>query len=267
MKRRTIYLILLSVVTIAAICFGTWVHLGYLGYPELTLTKDSFSLGFQSPGTTTIVKRPGFFDSVSLQLDHTDLELYRGDDYSVTYQGPEKACPDFKVTNGILTATQPSVKGLHLRTSDETVIITIPKDVTKLKEISLSSDNGDLTVEPDQSLTLNTLKLKSSNGDLELSNCQGKTITASTDNGDISAEKLLFSDSDLASSNGDLTVSLADSLKNYSISVTAESGDVTIGDNSYSLGDGDHSSIRVGDGQQKMSLRSDNGDIDVEEDR
>lgn len=262
MKKRNIYLILLSAATIAAICFGTWMH---VGYPQMMLTQDSFTLGFHSPGTTTIVKHPGSFDSVNLRLDHMDLELYNGDDYSVTYQGPKKACPDFTVTNGVLTATQPSAKGLSFRSSDETVILTIPKDVTKLKEVSLSSDNGDLTVEPDQSLTLDTLNLKSSNGDLELTNCQGKTITASTDNGDISAEKLLFSDSDLETDNGDLTVSLADSLKNYSISVTAQSGDVTIGDNSYSLGDGDHSSIRVGEGQQKMSLCSANGDIDVEE--
>lgn len=262
MKKRTLYLCVLSVITIAAICFGTF---RYLGRAAVTLDQDRFALTFRDPDSTTVQKNLGPFDSIRIALSNADIELYVENDYSVTYQGSKQSCPTFTVRDGVLTAKEPSGAGNAADVSSQTVIITIPKDRSELKELSLSSDNGDLVVDPSQALTLDTVSMESENGDLSLSDCRGKTLTAHTANGNISMDSILFPDSDIETENGDVTIKLADSLKNYTFSAKSGSGVVTIGDNSYSLGDGDHSSIQVGEGSQKMSLGSGNGDITVED--
>lgn len=242
MKKRTCYLLVLSAATAAAVCFGAW---NYLGTPLITLTKDQFGLTFKSRDTTTIRHETGAFDTIRLDLTNTDIRIQAGDDYSVTWQGPKQNCPSFRVKNGVLTAAESTSKKHAIFNSDEITTVTVPRDLNDLKDVSLASDNGDLTIAPDHTITLSTLNLNSENGDIDLSGCSGTTITANTENGDIS-------------------VSPADSLKNYTVSVDTGSGDVRIGNNSYSPDD-DHSSIQVGNGLQKLSLRTENGDIDVKD--
>ena len=242
MKKRTCYLLVLSAATAAAVCFGAW---NYLGTPLITLTKDQFGLTFKSRDTTTIRHETGAFDTIRLDLTNTDIRIQAGDDYSVTWQGPKQNCPSFRVKNGVLTAAESTSKKHAIFNSDEITTVTVPRDLNDLKDVSLASDNGDLTIAPDHTITLSTLDLNSENGDIDLSGCSGTTITANTENGDIS-------------------VSPADSLKNYTVSVDTGSGDVRIGNNSYSPDD-DHSSIQVGNGLQKLSLRTENGDIDVKD--
>lgn len=242
MRKRTCYLLVLSAATAAAVCFGAW---NYLGTPLITLTKDQFGLTFKSRDTTTIRHETGAFDTIRLDLTNTDIRIQAGDDYSVTWQGPKQNCPSFRVKNGVLTAAESTSKKHAIFNSDEITTVTVPRDLNDLKDVSLASDNGDLTIAPDHTITLSTLDLNSENGDIDLSGCSGTTITANTENGDIS-------------------VSPADSLKNYTVSADTGSGDVRIGNNSYSPDD-DHSSIQVGNGLQKLSLRTENGDIDVKD--
>jgi len=242
MKKRTCYLLVLSAATAAAVCFGAW---NYLGTPLITLTKDQFGLTFKSRDTTTIRHETGAFDTIRLDLTNTDIRIQAGDDYSVTWQGPKQNCPSFRVKNGVLTAAESTSKKHAIFNSDKITTVTVPRDLNDLKDVSLASDNGDLTIAPDHTITLSTLDLNSENGDIDLSGCSGTTITANTENGDIS-------------------VSPADSLKNYTVSVDTGSGDVRIGNNSYSPDD-DHSSIQVGNGLQKLSLHTENGDIDVQD--
>ncbi len=261
MKKRTLYLALLSFATIAAVCYGSWT---YLGRPSVTLTKNQFSFTFKRPDDTTIQKKTGAFDSIRLHLRAADLELKTGEDYCVTYQGPKQACPAFTVKDGVLTAAEPSPEKNSLSSaSRQTVTVTVPQDLTQLKDLSLFSNNGDLTIDPGHTVTMNTLTLGSENGDLALYDCRGKMLTAKASNGDVDLETILFSNSDLESGNGDISLTTADSLGNYTISADSGSGDISIGKNSYSLDDDDHSSISVGKGPQTISLSTDNGDIDV----
>ncbi len=182
MKKRTCYLLVLSAATAAAVCFGAW---NYLGTPLITLTKDQFGLTFKSRDTTTIRHETGAFDTIRLDLTNTDIRIQAGDDYSVTWQGPKQNCPSFRVKNGVLTAAESTSKRHAIFNSDEITTVTVPRDLNDLKNVSLASDNGDLTIAPDHTITLSTLDLNSENGDIDLSGCSGTTITANTENGDI----------------------------------------------------------------------------------
>ena len=89
--------------------------------------------------------------------------------------------------------------------------------------------------------------MESSNGDLDLEQCIVKDLVATSSNGDVDIEDSSLTSSKLTSSNGDISVSLADSIANYTVS-------------------DDPGSIQVGHGSQKISAQTDNGDIDIEND-
>ena len=69
--------------------------------------------------------------------------------------------------------------------------------------------------------------------------------------------------SDLSSENGDLIVNLDDSIKNYTIYPSTSSGDITIGDTSYSTTNGAENQITIGSGQKVLKVRTQSGDIEI----
>lgn len=257
-KKRSIYLALISAATVAAICFGTWKHVSP-GHLSLTMTGDSFYFTYVPPNQTTIRRNLDAFDSIDLNLSKADIELQSGSGYSMVYRGVKEECPSLSVKDGVLTATEPESK--DSRSSDASLVLTVPKDLSKFKEISLSSGNGDITIDTGRTLNVDSLTLNSSNGDLELDRCTGKSLAASSSNGDINMEGITFATSTLETANGDIEVNLADNIRNYTISAYTNSGETSIGDSDYDAG-----SISVGSGSQKMSAQTDNGDIEIEND-
>lgn len=257
-KMRAIYLTLISAATVAAICFGTWKHVNP-GRLSLTMNKDSFYFSFIPPNQTTVRKNLDSFDSINIHLSRADIELQSGDGYAMIYRGDKEECPTLLVKDRVLTAAEPKVKNTAV--SNPSLVLTVPGDLSALKNISLASGNGDITIDTGRKLAADSIILDSSNGDLDLNRCTGKSLTASSSNGDIDMEGIAFTSSTLETGNGDVSVTLADSLRNYTLSASTGSGDISVGDSDYDAG-----AIRVGDGSQKMNVQSGSGDIDIEDD-
>ena len=141
------------------------------------------------------------------------------------YTGPKDAVPTAETADGILTVRNSGNR------SDRTggiLTVTVPSDLKALQDVSLDTSNGDICIEPNDTITVKNLTLTSENGDLSLEKCHGSVLKASTDNGNIGMEHVSFEQSDLSSENGDLIVNLDDSIKNYTVYPSTSSGDITI---------------------------------------
>ena len=179
----------------------------------------------------------------------------------MTYTGPKDAVPTAETADGILTVRNSGNR------SDRTggiLTVTVPSDLKALQDVSLDTSNGDICIEPNDTITVKNLTLTSENGDLSLEKCHGSVLKASTDNGNIGMEHVSFEQSDLSSENGDLIVNLDDSIKNYTVYPSTSSGDITIGDTSYSTTNGAENQITIGSGQKVLKVRTQSGDIEIE---
>lgn len=257
-NKRSLCLILIAAVALAVIAFGAGQYLG-AGHLSHDSDKDNFTFPWTKAHQTTVRKKLDAFDRADIHLDNTDITLQDGDDFAMVYRGPKGTCPTLTVTDGKLTAkAAKTAVGAH---QDAELTLTIPRGRAELKTLTLAADNGDITVEPSQTLTVETLTLDSQNGDIDLDTCAGTTLKATTANGDIDIERTAFTAATLTTDNGDISASPADSLRYYTISAKTDTGDIEIGDSEYDAG-----SIRVGHGDKQITAHTDTGDIDIEND-
>ena len=259
MKKRNIYLILLSSATAAAIILGT---LWNVGKPVFVHSDGNFSFYFPDKNNTQTTKKLESFTGLQISLQNDDIELETGKGYEMTYVGPKDAVPTTETANGTLTVSDSKNRSGG---TGGILTITLPSDLKSLQDVSLDTANGDICIEPNDTITVKNLSLTSENGDLSLEKCHGSVLKASADNGDIGMEHVSFEQSDLSSENGDLIVNLDDSIKNYTVSPSTTSGDITIGETTYSTTDGEENKITIGSGTKVLKLRTQSGDIDVED--
>ena len=259
MKKRNIYLILLSSATAAAIILGTLWH---VGKPVFVHSDGNFSFYFPDNNNLQTTKKLDSFTGIQIHLQNDDIELETGTEYKMTYTGPKNTAPTAETVDGTLTVSDS--KNSSGRTGG-ILTITFPSDLKSLQDVSLDTVNGDICIEPNDSITLKNLSLTSENGDLSLEKCHGSVLKASADNGNIGMEDVSFEQSDLSSENGDLIVDLDDSIKNYTISPSTTSGDITIGDTTYSTTDGAENQITIGSGSKVLKIRTQSGDIEIED--
>ncbi|MDD6451670.1 MAG: DUF4097 family beta strand repeat-containing protein [Lachnospiraceae bacterium] len=276
---RNIYLTLLSLATIAAICYGTFTR---IGMPVLHISDDDFFFGFYNEGNETTKKEIEPFSSVRIELKNADISLKSGADYLLNYRGNKSRFPVYHMENDALVISDPSTgkapTGLltvivpkelssmgewDISTANGDVTVAFDQEVT-IGAVNISSENGDLKLHSRQTLTGDAVKLNSKNGDLSLSNWNGNSLHASSDNGDVTAEKICFETTDLTSDTGDLSVKPSDHLSEYRYHLTGGEGDISIADGIYDGSPDSKSEITVGKGEKDMTLRSQNGDIVVQ---
>lgn len=257
-NKRSLCLILIAAVALAVIAFGAGQYLG-AGHLSHDSDKDNFTFPWTKAHQTTVRKKLDAFDRANLHLTNGDITLQSGTDFAMVYRGPKGTCPTLTVKDGVLSAKEAKTK--RTAKSDAELILTIPKSRAELKTLTLASDNGDITVEPSQTLTVERLTLDSQNGDIDLDACVGTTLKATTANGDIDIERTAFTAATLTTDNGDISASPADSLRHYTISAKTDTGDIEIGDSEYDAG-----SIRVGHGDKQITAHTDTGDIDIDND-
>ena len=254
MKRKhIIFLVIIIVIVIVALFYGAMRHL------DITMDNGRFSISMDSPKKATIHKNLEAFDSIDIKLNNADIELKSGNNYAMFYHGKKDECPTATIKDGLLTIKESHTHSLSNNSPE--LVITIPKNINTLENVSLVSSDGDITIEPINKLSIHALTMDSSNGDLDLEQSIVNNLIATSFNGDIDVEDSSLTTSSLKTSNGDISVSLADHLNNYFVSVKSDSGDISIGDNDYDSG-----SIQVGHGSQKITAQTDNGDIDIEND-
>ena len=94
MKKRNIYLILLSSATAAAIILGTLWH---VGKPVFVHSDGNFSFYFPDNNNLQTTKKLDSFTGIQIHLQNDDIELETGTEYKMTYTGPKNTAPTAEI--------------------------------------------------------------------------------------------------------------------------------------------------------------------------
>lgn len=250
--KKTIYLFVLTVITIAAILVGISIHLG--GF-SLEFFRISHWFGNVNSGDEISTSANlDEFTTVHLDASALDITLVSGNDFKMEYKGSEKLRPEVNVDQGVLTVEQ-KASG-HLVSVSGDLVITVPEG-TAMDTIEMEVSAGDIEVE---NIQANTVKLDVSAGDIDVVGGTIETIDVECSAGDVDIEKCEFNNLTTDLSAGDMDVTVTDSVKNYEIEAEASLGNV------YVDGQKEGASYEQGgSGTKYMKIDVSAGDISIEE--
>lgn len=254
MKKRLVYLILLFAITAVAVMYG----ISKRGHLALS-TDGGFAFSFIGKGDTEVSERTDSFSNLQIELSQDDIEIESGKNFGWTYRGPKASVPTAHVDSDTLVVGRSS--GEKKASSGGTLTVTIPAGHWELGQVSLSTENGDIAIDPDKKASAESIEMTSSNGDITLSDLTGTSIGVFTGNGDIDLEDASADAFDLQTDSGDITLNLADSLDHYTITPSTTMGDITVGEDTLSS----DKKISIGDGKKTIKAVTGMGDINIDD--
>ncbi len=168
---KTLYLTLLSIVTILAVLFGLFVHV-FRGYfyegekSESIVVKESFS-------------------NVDIDLDLTDFRIEYGDHYGVAYEYPRDMEPKVYVKGDTLYVEQQGNYKLHgIRRKTFKLTLILPAGVS-LNNVDIDVDMGNIEF---GKLDCKNLYVEADMGNIELDKIHCESFTAKADMGNIEVD-------------------------------------------------------------------------------
>ena len=258
--KKNIFLIVLKVITIFCIVFGTFHHLGISrkGYSSVASSirnglrsgnfhfdnnyddyddddLESFDFENDDPksfDTATI----GEFNELDVNLKVGGIKIERGNKWEIkTKYSKEILKPYYTLKNGRLSISQPGYRNKSVGSNNCNIVITVPFG-TELDKLSMNINVGAV----------------------ELSGFDIKKGSIDTDVGAIEINNVGFDDLDLDSDVGAISVELVESLETYNITVNSDLGGVVIGEKNVKR----HYSQK-GTSNKKLRIDTDVGGIEV----
>lgn len=256
---KKIFLIVLAVVTIFCIIFGSFHHLGISkkGYSSLSSSiRNGFRHGkfyFHSDDVDDIDEEdfdfedddPKSFESetisefneLDVNLKVGGLKIERGNKWEIQSKYTFKYLkPEYSLKNGKLTITQPGYKKQYIGNKSCNVVITVPFG-TEFDKVNI----------------------KMAVGAVELSGFDIKKGSIDTDVGAISISNVNFNDLDLDSDVGAVAIELVEPVEKYDININSDLGGIVV--------DGKNVKRRYsqkGDKDKSLRINTDIGGIEVE---
>ena len=250
--KKTIYLFVLTIITIVAILVGISIHMG--GFSLEFFRIGHWFGNVNSGDEISTSANLDEFTTVHLDASALDITFVSGNDFKMEYKGSEKLRPEVTVDQGVLTVEQ-KASGHLVKMSGE-LVITVPEG-TAMDTMEMEVSAGDIEVE---NILANTVKLDVSAGDIDVVGGSIETIEVDCSAGDVDIEKCEFSNLTTDLSAGDMDVTVTDSVKNYEIEAEASLGNIHVDGQkegaSYEQG---------GSGTKYMKLDVSAGDISIEE--
>lgn len=239
--KRTLYLLIITVVTIACVIIGVSAHIG--GF-----NMFGISFGDVISDESSLVA----FDTINLDANVMELVLKPGEDYGISYSCTEGLVPTYEVKDQELIVKQEEKKTFW-GNNKCSMTITIPEN-KELAHVYMDINVGDVTVE---NIDMDTLIVESNIGDLNIKNINANDLTITCDTGDIEVDKVTFTNLDIRADVGDVDVTSAQSLEDYSFEMNCDVGEITINDDDC----GNEHNVKGSKGT--VIIDSDVGDVDV----
>jgi len=241
---KVIILVVVSVITVACIIIGTWMHIGNFGFRLFGF--NSMSDDSNKKTTTVNVDEP--FDSLDIKMSIGDIFIKEGDKaiVEITFADTD-LYPDVEVKNGVLSIDQSGKSGTF-----------------NFVSCNSGSYSGKITVTLPKDMFINRLDIKQNMGDIEFVDIDMDNSAIDSDLGDVKAENVTvkgFMDADLSLGDFKMTnctiekIDVEDDLGDIRIEgalkeakLQCDLGDVKV-ENSNS------------DAESKMDLETDLGDV------
>lgn len=219
----------------------------------LSACSITYSTGGKSAGVAvskTLSKKS--FSSIKTNISTSNLEIKKGKNYEVYYQGHKKLVPVVKVNNGELTIKQDKFGSF---TGKEKITVITPGN---LKNINLKTDEGDVAV---SNVSISTGKIKSSEGDIDFNSLFTKNkFKLVADEGDINISTLKMQNGlIIIADEGDVNVNKVNA-SGYDL--LSNEGDISVKGKNYSGDDASHYSHNL-NSKNVLRIIADEGDIEV----
>ena len=190
--KKTVYLTILSLVTVFCIIIGSIYHIsGWIGFGLGNIFNFISDDNSSSSRRNNITYSEDIdeFDSIKIDADAMNINIKEGNAFHLEYNDPESRKPSFKVSGNTLDIKQPSARGWlrnHINYKCD-LTITIPSGTVL--------ENSDIVTDV---------------GDININNTECKDFKAESDVGNIIIKSCTFEYSEIDSDVGDIETSLSD---------------------------------------------------------
>ncbi len=239
--KKTIFLIILGVVTVFCIIYGTTKHVGgtfrVCGFPFIrigdNLEDDDYGEDKRDSMEVNLEK----FSSIKVNATVMEIRIEDGEQFKFesTYTR-DLLKPECSVKNGVLEVSQPKQKnGFKSGNNHCRVVITIPSG-TKLSDIDINSNVGDI----------------------KLRKLIAETIDIDLNVGEISVRDVEFEKIDVDNNVGEISINPEGNIDDYSISVSTDVGGVRVGGKHYK-----RSYNSKGNGKKRIRTNTNVGEVNI----
>ena len=235
---------------------------------------STYSVGYDAPaGITTIVVQDS---SAAVVLQAADTDHIHADyTYTSSYAFESSKLYDFSVAGSTLTVTktrEPNTS-LTIKSTDTracTLTLQVPRQT--LASLTVSTTNDNITLD---GVSAQTAALTTDNGRIEVTNFNGTSLSGVTsqnvaatiqNSGTLKLENISANVCNAKVQNGSITGSVVGDSSAYGFDLTAGGGRIRVSDSNdrnFLLSGKDALQQNAG-APQKLSLATQNGDVDVE---
>ena len=246
---KNLYLTILGIVTIAAIIIGCSIHMGgFFGFNPFSIFKPANTKKTEFQDSYTGIH------SIDIDAKVLNVEIIRGDECAVSYEGNEDLKPIVKADNGILKIEQKSKINVAKNANYKSrMVITIPSD-TKIKDASFEMDMGNLNMEDLEALSIDI--------DLNMGNVTGNNIVAESvdidaNMGNVEINNIEFKKLTADCDMGNVILKSSRDLDDYKIKAESDMGNVELDGERVKgtyVSDGDEGEVELKAGMGNISL-------------
>lgn len=253
--KKNIYLIMLTVVTVLCIIFGSCYHIVGWGVKIINkfLPFVSGETNMERSETDSGDIQLDDFTAVSVDASVMSLTIRPGERASISYRCTSNLEPHYEVKDDTLIITQKTVK--HFGKNECSVTLTVPSDISYSK-IDIHLAVGDMEI---KDLNGEFLRLDANVDDLDLTNLCFNKIELETNVSDVDIENCLFDQLNVEANVGDIDVESTEDLSDYSIDLSTSIGAVTINGRSHR-----REFSQNGTSGRSITIETDTGDIDLD---
>lgn len=248
--KKTIFLIILGVVTIGCIIYGTLYHIGgglkNLKRSGFIVTDDgkdggfSFHFDFDDDEETNdehnLNQKLQAFSKIKIDSAIMEIRIEEGNDFYISSNwNRDWLRPELSVNNGVLNVIQKSNRKNKAGTNNCRVTITVPAD-TKLGDIDIDSNIGEI----------------------KLRKLEAEDVSINLNVGEISLRDVNFENVTIDNNVGEVSVDTDANLDDYDISLSTDVGQVNYNGRSYK-----RSYNQNGSGKNRIKINTNVGEINV----
>lgn len=247
--KKTVYLTILSLVTVFCIIAGSIYHIsGWIGFGLESIfdfiSDDDISSSRRN--NITFSEDTDTFDSIKIDTDVMNINIKEGNAFHLEYNSPESRKPSFNVSGNTLDIKQPSARGWlrnHINYKCD-LTITIPSgtvlessdivtDVGNIninniecKDFNAESDVGNIII---KSCTFEYSEIDSDVGNVETSSSNLGRTNIETDTGDIDITTCEFKDMEIYNDVGNVELyNNKIDTSNYTIDLSTDLGSIKV---------------------------------------
>lgn len=251
--KKKIYLMVISVITIACVTVGILYHMLNFGRNSRWFSWMDFAGNTISDTKSMEISDKNI--EVIVDLKVATLNIRTGSQLCISYKCSEKLVPEVNYGDGALTLTQKDTSTSLIGKSKCEITLTVPEDVT-IKRLGLKVDLGDLNI---NNVNADITDITCAMGDIDIENCSLGATDITCNMGDCDMEYSDFTSLDVKMDMGDIEVKGSRSLDDYSIDASCSMGDIEVNGRDY------RTSFRQ-EGNEETYIRINNsmGDIELE---